>query len=797
MPASKSRRLAAIMFTDIVGYTALMQQNEKAAAAVRNRHREVFQQYHETYHGEIVQYFGDGTLSTFQSGVQAVECAIAIQIALRQEPKVPLRIGLHLGDIVFDGTEIYGDGVNTASRIESMGTPGAILLSDKLNDELKNQQHITTQSVGAFEFKNVAQPIELFAVTNDGLPIPEPAEMKGKGKPKQEDKSIAVLPFVNMSSSEENEYFSDGMTEEIINALTKIDGLKVTSRTSSFHFKNKNIPVAQIGEALNVSTILEGSIRLAGNQMRITAQLIDVSDDVHFWSETFDRSLDNIFEVQDEVSLLIADKLREHLGHLEIGDHLIEAPDISVEAYKDYLKARFHMLKMTPGDLEKGLSMLEEVLTKHPNYTMAHLGIHLGYTLIGTIGLLPAEEAFMKGKPHLDKAIELDPELPECQLHLSWIAFLQQWDLPKAYQHLNKALEQKAVVDFYQSMAATLVAEGKFKAATNYIETAIQLDPFANINYHLKGFILYGQGNYEEALENYTKSLELKPDFMASTIYKGQTLILLGRKEEALNYFQNLSDDAGDLLKLGGMTMAQASLGNTAEAQKGIEQLEAALQTDLLERALNMLILCYGMLGDEEKMFQHLEKGIEYRLPMMVYLYVEPILESYWQHPRFKKLMAKIFGKKTVTQPAKRKYKKALFDQKELKQYRSQLDQLMTEQQPYLDPNLTLRDLAEQLDLPPNHMSQLLNEGFQQNFSEFVNTYRLDTFKQLAADPNNRHMTILGLAFDSGFNSKTVFNTFFKKKMGETPSAYWKAGKWENWSIGKLEIKPKGKAESK
>ncbi len=206
-----------------------------------------FNKYHEIYNGEILQYFGDGTLSVFQSGVEAVECAIAIQKALNKGEPVPLRIGLHMGDIVFDGTEIYGDGVNLASRIESMGVAGAILLSGKLNDELKNQQQISTKSLGHFEFKNIANPVEVFAVTNDGIKIPIRSELKGKQK--KQTKTIAVLPFVNMSSNEDNEYFSDGMTEEIINALAKIKSLKVTSRTSSFFFKNKKIPIPQIGTA--------------------------------------------------------------------------------------------------------------------------------------------------------------------------------------------------------------------------------------------------------------------------------------------------------------------------------------------------------------------------------------------------------------------------------------------------------------------------------------------------------------------------------------------------------------------
>jgi TolB-like protein/class 3 adenylate cyclase/Tfp pilus assembly protein PilF len=570
----KIRKLAAIMFTDIVGYTALMQGDEKTAVNVRIRHREVFERLHETFQGVIIQYYGDGSLSIFDSAVQAVQCAISIQRQLREgDVKVPVRIGLHIGDIVYDKTEIYGDGVNVTSRIESMGIAGTILLSGKLNDELKNQKEIATRSLGIFKFKNVKDPVEVYAVANAGIPVPEKSELKGKEY--TNSKSIAVLPFVNRSANKENEYFSDGMTEEIINALTKIKELKVISRNSSFYFKGKNIPTAEIGRQLKVSTLLEGSVRLAGNRMRITAQLIDVSNDFHFWSENFDRSVNDIFAVQDEISLLIADRLREHVGHFEFEDHLVDSPEIAVETYKRYLKSRYLILKMSKPEIQKGLSILDEIITEEPGFALAHLGVHLGYTLLGTLGFIPATEAFEKGKPHLDKAIELDEDLPECQLHLSWISFLQDWDPEGAYRHLNKALEIRPSVDFYQSMSSVLVAEGKFNAGMNYIETALQLDPFSDINYHLKGYILYTQENYEAAIEQFKKGIQLKPGSQVSLLELGQSLLMLGHEEEALKYFEDLPETTDELLRLGGKTLVHAAMGEKELAQQGIKRLES------------------------------------------------------------------------------------------------------------------------------------------------------------------------------------------------------------------------------
>lgn len=767
------RQLAAVMFTDIVGYTALMEGDEARAVAVRKRHREVFKQTHELHHGEIIQYYGDGTLSVFSSAIQAVECAIEIQRKLQDKDPVPVRIGLHMGDIVYNQTEIYGDSVNLASRIESMGIAGAVLISAKLNEELKNHKQIRSQSLGRFSFKNISNPVEVFVVTNEGLKIPDASELKGKQT--KQSKTIAVLPFVNMSSQIENEYFSDGMTEEIINALAKIKGLKVSSRTSSFYFKNKQLPIPQIGKELNVSTILEGSIRLSGNKMRLTAQLIDVEEDFHFWSETFDRSIEDIFAVQDEISLLIADKLREHIGHFDIEDRLVDAAEIPVEIYKLYLKGRYYLMKLDLEGTLKGIAIFEEVIAAQPDFALAYLGINQGYAFLGTMGQIPAHEAFAKAQPFLEKAIALDENLPEVQLNLAWIAAWQNWDLTKAYKHINKALEIRPSDVMYLTMSNTLVVEGKFEAALTYIDKALQLDPFSPMNAHFKGFLLYLQERYEEAMVWLKKSLELQAELSFSRLTWGNSLLLKGQAKEGLQFFQDLpKDKPGDLTKTGGITLAYSFLEEIAKAEEGIAKLEAALKTDAMGSAVNFLIYCHTRLGRFEKAIQLIEEGVANRLPMMPLLYTEPLLKPLRSHPRFQSLMREVLGERTSFGGPQRKYKKSLFSEESLSQYQEKLLALMEKEKPYLDPNLSLRSLANLLEIPPNHLSQLLNQGFDKNFAEYINLYRVEAFKAKAADPTQQHLTILALAYESGFNSKTVFNTFFKKATGKTPKVYWK-----------------------
>jgi TolB-like protein/AraC-like DNA-binding protein/Flp pilus assembly protein TadD len=590
------------------------------------------------------------------------------------------------------------------------------------------------------------------------------------------DKSIAVLPFVNMSDSAENEYFSDGMTEEIINALAKIKELKVTSRTSAFSFKNQNLPIRQIGEQLQVAIILEGSVRLAGNKVRITAQLIDVAEDFHFWSETFDRNMEDVFAVQDEVSLLIADKLREHIGHLEVDDRLVDRFEIGLKTYQKYLQGRYFLMKLSVEDTEKAIALFEEVIDEEPGFPKAYLDINQGLAFLGTMGLIPAGEAFVRAQPFLEKAIQLGENLPETQLNLSWISCWQNWDLEKAYQHLTKAIDIRPSDEMYLTMSNILSIEGKFAAAFHYIDKALELAPFAPMNHHFKGFLYYLQEKYDQADPFFRKSLELQADLPFPHLYIGEGLLLRGRVEEGLAFFESLPEKGkGDLTKLGGATLAQAMMGNDSQTAAGIAALESSLESDAAGSALNFLIYIRTILGQIDLAFQLIEQGISQRQPIMLLLFTEPMLKPLRSHSRFQELREMAFGTVTAFDPSSRKYKKTLLKQSELSDYSQQLETLMATEKPYLQADLSLRKLATLLEIPPNYLSQLLNEGFDQNFADYINSYRLETFKEKVADPKQRHLTILALAYDSGFNSKTVFNTFFKRKTGQTPKAFWKS----------------------
>ena len=317
----QDRQLAAIMFTDIVGYTAMMQADEQKAVAAIKHYNAALKKNVDQFNGQVLNNYGDGSLCIFHNATDAANCSLAMQEELKQEPAVPLRIGLHIGEVFFEDAKALGDGVNVASRVQSLGQANTILVSAEFHDKIKNNSSFTSASLGNFNFKNVERPLEVFALTNTGLFVPQRKKLEGKldrkknsnqiivvslaivllvaagyfsykffiaGKPKAEptDKSIAVLPFIDMSPGKDQEYFSDGLSEELITALAKIPNMKVAGRTSSFSYKGVNKDIKKIGNELGVSSILSGSLRKSGNQLRISAQLNNASDGFTLWTDS-------------------------------------------------------------------------------------------------------------------------------------------------------------------------------------------------------------------------------------------------------------------------------------------------------------------------------------------------------------------------------------------------------------------------------------------------------------------------------------------------------------------------------
>jgi len=642
---SKVRQLAAIMFADMTGYTAMMQDDEQKAKLLRDRQRQTLEHLIPAHHGKILQYFGDGTLSIFGSAIDAVKCAISIQSELMKEPKVKLRIGLHSGDIVYDSQGVYGDCVNIASRIESISEPGAVLISDKVFDEVKNQREINTISLGKFNLKNVKRQVEVFAVCNEGLIIPTAIQMSAKAG---SEKSIAVLPFVNMSADPGNDYFSDGISEEILNALTRVEGLRVTARTSSFSFKGKNEDVREIGIKLGVSSVLEGSVRKAGKRMRITAQLINTTDGYHIWSETYDSELEDIFEIQDEISLKIVNRLKENFTGAEKKGSIIKQLTENVDAYNLYLKGRYYWNKSNPEDIRRAIKTFEEVIQIDPEFALPYCALSYCYSFMGSSGQMNPAEAFAKAKDYTLKAIELDPNHPESHLSLATIKFFHNWDFDGAEASLNKANSLNLNSSLLNQVNGWfLIAKGNFEKAIEKMTQAVILDPLSLPLMSNLGDAYSFAGRFTEALMQYDKIIEMDPSYRRGFEGRGMVYLAMDEYEKAIKDFEQYHKLVGHPLKgLSSLGHAYARGGYTDKANECLEKVKERERTEpgvILD--MDYAFLHCGF-KNYDKAIHHLNRTYEQRIGIvclgMIFCIRYPMLHELKADPRFKELTAKM-----------------------------------------------------------------------------------------------------------------------------------------------------------
>lgn len=642
MKEKNNRQLAAVMFTDIEGYTAMMQNDEQAAIMTRKRHKTVLENLIDQHRGDILQYYGDGSLSIFDSAIEAVNCAVAIQSTLTQEPRVPLRIGIHTGDIMRDDEGIYGDGVNVASRVESLSVAGGVLISDKVFDEIKNHPQFDTISLGQFELKNVERPIELFALANEGLTVPKSDQLRAIGQSHR--KSIAVLPFVNMSSDPENQYFSEGITEEIINMLVKIDGLDVIARTSAFAFKDKNMDIRQIGRELGVSTILEGSVRKAGNRVRITAQLIETADGYHLFSETYDRDLEDIFAVQDEIALLIANKLRENFDKPPKEGMRESQPTENIEAYELYLKGQHSLWLGSPEGIRTSIEYFEKAVKLAPNFALPYTGLSSAYLFVAGFRLDDPVEASEKAKTYAHTAQKLDENLPETHLALARTHIWNDWDLQAAKLSMAHALKLgPGSAEVHATYAFILLIEGKIDDAMVEAQIAKKLDPLSPITLQVIGAIYYASERFDLALELFEQAIEMNPNSLKLHIYKFKILLCTGQFEKAIEVQEMLSNQGAcgvmDQVTKG---LYYASKGDAEKVSQCVDNLSQPDDVQNREFSCFGLALIHLILHQPDKMFENLEQCVRDKTAPILFLNSDPIFKKYRKDPRFITLVNKI-----------------------------------------------------------------------------------------------------------------------------------------------------------
>jgi TolB-like protein/class 3 adenylate cyclase/Tfp pilus assembly protein PilF len=653
----KNRQLAAIMFSDIEGYTSIMQENEKKAIALRNRYREILQRRHENFKGRIIQYYGDGTLSIFPSAINAVACALAMQQEFRRKPIVPVRMGIHSGDIIFDEEQVVGDGVNIASRVESLGIAGSVLLSDKIQDELKNHPEFDTVSIGSFQFKNVERIIEVFALKHHGLVAPASPSLEGKLASKNNvpvsktrqvspgsfEKSIAVLPFINLSSDPDQEYFSEGVGEEILNSLSKLEDLKVASRSASFQFSGRNIDLNEVKNKLGVSTVLHGSIRKQGQRLRLMVQLINVEDGFHLWSEKYDRDLDDVFAIQDEIALAITEKLKGTL--LEQDRALITKTQThNVEAYKLFLKGRFHMNKRGASILI-AIHCFQLAIDLDPEFALAHVGYADANMMAGFYALLPPGEVVQKARKAAQTALQLAPDScePYCSLGCLYTCFEWNWKAAEKYFLRSFEINPKyAQAHFWYGSLYLAWAKGDFLGAITHGRIAVELEPLSPIALGMYGSILYSVGQFQESIQYCKQGIEQEADSFSCHLFMGMSYLAHHEFEKGLEVLEQLSRLTNRFhLAENALIIGYCMAWKFKKARELMQELRIRQAHEYVAFTLTGVALAH--LDELDEAFICLEKAFAEREPLLLALkYQSWIPDSLKADPRYNELLKKI-----------------------------------------------------------------------------------------------------------------------------------------------------------
>ena len=576
--STEERRLAAIVFTDICGFTELMSRDETKAMALLEQQRALLKPIISNFNGEWLKEIGDGVLIAFPSPVKAVTCSLEIQRILAHNSELTIRIGIHIGDVIQKDGDVFGDAVNIASRLEPLAEPGGICVSERVHEDIKNKPDISTSFQEEQLLKGVDKPIKVYSIFTQMGTAPEraekPAETKTKIKPNYglfagigalflialfyfktskgkmagsdyDSKSIAVLPFNNLSNDIDDEYFADGMTEDILTELSKIQDLMVISRTTIMKYKGTTKSLKEIGKELGVGTILEGSVRRVGNRVRITGQLINTANDHHLWAEKFDRDIEDIFAVQDEVATAIANVLRIKLSDEEV--MLISSSQTeSIEAYDLYIKGRSFSYSYSAPNIYKAINYFNEAIKIDPNYALPYAGIARSKTTL-TFFLFHdddfSKEQLKEAKFHAEKAITLGPEEAEVQFTMG--LYLNRLNDHSSYKYLKKAIElnpshahaHDEIGDYY------LDIHGDLDQAIDWYEKALKLDPDLVPAMALRIYTILMKGQLKRAQVLIDEGLKRHPNVVYYSTIKHAIMMMGHKYQDAYNFLKSRESD--------------------------------------------------------------------------------------------------------------------------------------------------------------------------------------------------------------------------------------------------------------
>jgi serine/threonine-protein kinase len=694
------RLLAAVWFADIVGFTGLSSRDEDAALRLAETFQAVTREAVAGLGGKMIKFLGDGGLAVFPSADAAVRAGLTVQQDFQARTAAAgnaagLRVGIHLGEVVTapDG-DVYGDGVNTASRILHEAEPGQVVVSEDVWRQIRQRRGYRFGTVAERTLAGLDEPVKIRVV--EGAPeesesgsVAAPRDRRtfarrraargvellvlagilltagvavalvsrsGKSAspvaatagaplaaagppsaPASEQGSIAVLPFVNMSSDAEQEYFSDGLTEELLNVLAQIPELRVASRTSAFAFKGKNVPVDSIARALHVANVLEGSVRRSGDRVRITAQLVEARNGFNLWSETYDRDLKDIFAVQDEISKAIVHQLQIKLA--AGGAPLAKQETADPEAHTLLLKGIAAGRQNTRESFAEAERLFRQAIQRDPRYARAHA--RLAATLMNRAYLrqIPLEAGYAQARAEAERALALDPGLSTAHMVLGLIADSHDWDFAAAEEHYRRAVEANPNdAQAYSSRAWLLMRLGKPEEAIREARRAVELDAVSASAYNNLA-VMYGySGQEQRAVEAYMAALALAPDAGGVSANLAPIYSDLGRHAEAIRTAERArSLDPEDHFTLATLGYAYARAGKRPEAERAL----AALRSKP-EVSPYLIAAVYAGLGDKEHAFEMLEQAVKQRDDLVPDLGVHPAFKELRSDPRFARLLRKI-----------------------------------------------------------------------------------------------------------------------------------------------------------
>jgi TolB-like protein/Flp pilus assembly protein TadD len=538
------RRLMAILAADVAGYSRLVGADEEGTLTEWKAHfRELIEPKIAEHHGRIVRIAGDGLLVEFASVIAAVQCAVEIQRAmiernagLPQEKRIEFRMGVNVGDVVVDGTDMWGDGVNVAARLEALAEPGGICASSRVQEDVHGRLDVAFEDTGEQRLKNIARPVRVYRV--------RPYGTAAKPAPPLPDKpSIAVIPFNNMSGDPEQEYFADGMVEEIITALSRTRWLFVIARNSSFIYKGRAVDVKQVGRELGVRYVLEGGVRKAANRVRITAQLIDVSTGAHLWADRFDGSLEDIFDLQDQVTASVVGAIARKLEQAEI-ERAKRKPTENLDAYDYFLRGMANAHQMTRETTSEALRLFKRAIGLDPSFASAHGGAAYCYSLAKSIGQRMEREEIAEATRLARKAVELGQE-DAVALTIGGIALAYVGgDVEDGAAAIDRALVLNPnLAAAWHFSGWVRVYLGEPNAAIERLAHAMRLSPLDPYAFGMEtgtAFAHLFAGRYDEAWSWAKKAARTQPRYLPAIRMAAASSALAGRLEDAQYFITRL-----------------------------------------------------------------------------------------------------------------------------------------------------------------------------------------------------------------------------------------------------------------